>query len=292
MKRSWTFGALALSGAVAFAGCGNSSTTAESTPSNVAPPIPADAEAPVLQDVPEKIDVNAVRDTARTAMFVPAPSEFQAALKVSAEGIDMRKLVQDSDRTLQGKQKPIIALETGVRISNVLMTVHAGDKAATLGRMRKAKEGLTALQAPASVVAEIDRVIADYDGGALSQVELTPALDVLAERINDDLLTGTDVQTATLVQAGGWVQGANLLAKAVGGAGLGGDAAALLNQPTLLAYFLDFLKNSDPGRAGDPDVVAVIGELEKMQAVVANGELTTEDVNAIAGHTDAILARF
>ncbi len=292
MMRSWTLSGLVLGAALAFAGCGSSSTTAEATPDNVAPPIPAEPEAPVLQDVPEKIDVAAVRDTARTAMFVPAPSEFQAALKVSAEGIDIRKLVQDSDRKLEGKQKPIIALETGVRISNVLMTAHAGDKDATLSRMRKAKEGLGALQAPASIAAEIDKVIADYEGGSLSQAELTRALDVLAERINDDLLTGVDAQTANLVQAGGWVQGANLLAKAVRDAGLGGDAALLLHQPSLLNYFLDFLKNSDPGRAGDPDVTAVIEEMQKMQAIAAKADLSTDDVKAIAAHTDAILAKF
>ncbi len=244
------------------------------------------------EDSPNKIDLAAVRDTARTAMFVPAPTEFQAALKASAPNVDIRKLVEDSGRTLEGKQNAIIALETGVRMSNVLMSVHTGDKVKILARMKSASEGLQALKAPDSVTTEINKLIADYEADTLTSAELGPAFDVLAERINDDLQTKTDPATATLVQAGGWVQGAHLLSKALSSAGVTGEAAALLHQPTVLAHFLDFLKNSDPARAGDPSVTAVIQEMEAMQAIAGKDELSADDVKAVASHTGNILAKF
>ena len=65
-------------------------------------------------DAPSKIDIEATRETARTAMFIPAPSEFQAALNASDVQIDIRKLMVDSDRDLSGKSRSIVALETGV----------------------------------------------------------------------------------------------------------------------------------------------------------------------------------
>lgn len=278
-----------------LAGCGGGdpATPAPST-GTTAPSVANEAEPEVAapEDVPTKIDIAAVKDEARTAMFVPAPTEFQAALKASAPDVDIRKLVKDSGRTLEGKNTAVLALETGVRISNVLMSVHTGDKAAILSRMRAAQEGLTALKAPQSVIDEVGQVIKDYEGGTLTDAELGPSFDVLAERINDDLRSKADPNMATLVQAGGWVQGANLLSTALDSAGVAGEAAALLHQPTVLAYFTSFLKDSGPGRAGDPQVVAVIAEMDAMALVAAKAELSGDDVKAVAAHTSNILAKF
>jgi hypothetical protein len=280
---------------ILLAGCGGGDSTApaktgpETAPSTVGDREP-EVEAPA--DVPAKIDIAAVRNDARTAMFVPAPTEFQAALKESAPDVDIRKLVKDSGRTLEGKNSAVLALETGVRISNVLMSVHTGDKAAILARMRSALEGLRALKAPDRILKEVEQVIGEYEGGTLTDPELGPAFDVLAERINDDLQRMSDPNTATLVQAGGWVQGAHLLSTALSGAAISGDAAALLHQPTVLAYFLGFLKESGPGRAGDPQVAAVITEMEAMQILAAKPELSADDVQAVATHTGNILAKF
>ncbi len=278
-----------------LAGCGGGdSTTSAPKGPETAPSTVNDSEPELaaIVDVPEKIDIAAVRNEARTAMFVPAPTEFQAALKESAPDVDIRKLVKDSNRSLEGKNSAVLALETGVRIGNVLMSVHTGDKAAILGRMRAAREGLAALKAPASIVAEVDKVIGEYDSGSLTDAELGPAFDVLAERINDDLQRMSDPNTATLVQAGGWVQGAHLLSTALGAASITGEAAALLHQPTVLEYFLRFLKESGPGRAGDPQVAAVITEMEAMQLIAAKAELSGDDVKAVATHTGNILAKF
>ena len=278
-----------------LAGCGGTDQDAggTATPPGTAPSVvESEPELAAPDDVPTKIDIAAVRNEARTAMFVPAPTEFQAALKASAPDVDIRKLVKDSGRTLEGKNTAVLALETGVRISNVLMSVHTRDKAAILVRMKSAREGLVALKAPEGVVKEVDRVIADYNSGSLTDDELGPVFDVLAERINDDLQRMTDSNTATLVQAGGWVQGAYLLSTALSSAGVTGEAAALLHQPTVLEYFLKFLKDSGPARAGDPQVTAVITEMEAMRLIAAKVELGPGDVKAVATHTGNILAKF
>ncbi len=260
---------------------------AAEAPASPASPVAAGAEAP-----PSKIDMEAVRNEARTAMFVPAPTEFQAALKAGKVEIDLKSLVTDEDRSLDGKQRTIIALETGVRLSNLLMSVQEGEKATLLNRMKRARAALVALQAPQSLVAEIDKVLGSFGSGDTKVKELGPSLDLLAEKVREELRENADANVATLVEAGGWVQGAHLLSTAIGNAGLAGDSAALLRQPTVLAHFLNFLKDSDPARAGDPDVVAVIKEMEAMQVLASKPELANEDVRQVAVHTGNILARF
>lgn len=295
---SFRLGFFALAALALLAGCSDDKTEPSSTeapapeaaPSD-APPADAAAEADA-NVVPSKIDISAVRDDARTAMFIPAPSEFQAALKSSNVAVDIRKQVKDSDRTLQGKNRSIIALETGVRLANLLLSVQTADKAVLIARMKRAREGLVALGSPDDLVKEVDRVVVDFEKDVLSAAELGPALDVLAEQIQDDLAEQADPAVGTLVQAGGWVQGVNLLSTALADGGMSGDAAALLHQPTVLAYFTAFLKQSDAGRSGDPDVVAVISEMEKMALIAGKDSLSTDDVKSVAAHTAAILAWF
>jgi len=257
---------------------------------------PADGQAAAadagLHDVPVKIDISSVKDEGRVAMFVPAPTEFQAALQASNVQIDIRKMVKGEGRPLEGKNRSIIALETGVRLSNLLLSVQVKDKAEVIRRIKLARAGVEALGLPKEVVEGIDNTTKEYESGALTDAELGPVLDILAKGIRDDLGDQADPTLATLVEAGGWVQGVYLLSTALGEGGLSGDAAGLLHQPTVLAHFTKFIKESDAGRAGDPDVIAVIGELDKMQSIAKKETLTSDDVKAVAAHTAAILAWF
>ena len=294
---SWRMAAVALA-LLLLAGCSGDSDS-DTTPDATPEPVEDTTEdsgvtgAPggdaAMSDAPSKIDIDAIRDTARTAMFVPAPTEFQAALKASDVDIDIRKLLKDSDRTLEGKSRPVIALETGVRMADVLLTAQDGDKATVVARMKSAKAGLVALNIPAETMAEVDRIIADFEAGTIGAPELVPALDVIAEQLQDDLNKSNDPNTATLVQAGGWVQGAHLLSSSLAEAGKGGDAAALLHQPTVLAYFKEFLNQAG---AGDPAVDAVLAEMDALEALASKPALTAEDLTAIATHTGTILSKF
>jgi len=246
----------------------------------------------VSPGIPSKIDISKVKDEGRVAMFVPAPTEFQAALQASNVEIDIRKLVTGDGRPLEGKNRSIIALETGVRLCNLMLSVQVKDKAEVLRRVKLARDGVEALGLPPEVLEGIDNTAKEYETGKITDAELGPVLDILAKGIRDDLRDQADPTLATLVEAGGWVQGVYLLSTALGEKGLSGDAASLLHQPTVLDHFTKFIKESDAGRAGDPDVISVIGELEKMQTIAIKETLTTDDVRAVAAHTAAILAWF
>ncbi len=257
----------------------------------------APAEAPAAtpepaREAPGKIDIEAVTNDGRTAMFVPAPSEFEAVLAANVPGADLKSLVPSGTRPLEGLSRPLLALETGTRITAVLLTADAGDRPALVARMKAAREGLVALQAGDAVLGEIDVFIADVESGALTADELTPALDVLSERIHDALDTRADRSTATLVQAGGWVMGAHLLARALGKGEVTPDAAALFHQASLVYHFEGFLKNSDPARAGDPRLKTVIERIEELRWIAGQDEITAQQIKDIERLTGEIIAAF
>ena len=280
----------ALAGLIGL-GCGGGSTDAPTPDAPLAEAADASADAGADAEPATKIDFEAAKSRGKTAMFVPAPTEFQAALKASGADIDLTKLATGSTRSIEGKSKQIVALETGVRVADLLLTAQTGDQAAILARIASAREGLGALGGDPAVLKRVDDLKADFESGVLVADGLGGQLDILARDIQADLEKTVGKDIATLVQAGGWVEGVSLLSGALG-ASANADAMALLHQPSVLAHFLSFLKDSAPARAGDASVGAVVSEMEKMAAIAAKDVLSAEDVSALNGHTKAILATF
>ena len=258
-----------------------------------APEPPEPPAAPATdQPVPDKIDFETSVNTGRTAMFVPAPTEFEAVLAKNAPGARLAAKLEGPPVTLTGLSKPLLALETGTRINNALVTAQDGDRAGLVKRVGYAKEGLLALSASAAVIAEVDSFVADLSSGALSDAELVPSLDVLAESIQDGLIEGQDTNTSILVQAGGWVQGAHLLARALEGREITDDAGALFHQASLVNHFIVFLQLSGPGRAGDPQIATVVEKMYELRELAGQEPVTAEHVSRIGTLTAEIMAAF
>ena len=224
-------------------------------------------------------------------MFVPAPSEFQIAL-AAAEVTTPLNTRLGEEGTFDGKSKPVVALETGRRIANVLLASKDGSKAEVTGRMKSARAGLAALGAGDEVLGETDKLIADYESGAIGNAELPPAMDLLNQKIQKALSAGAGDEITTLVQAGGWVQGVHLLAGVLAEGGGSQEAPALVHQPSVLAHFSEFIKGTSAAKAGDEDVIIVIAELDAMSVIAKKEVLATEDLKAVATHTGNIIARF
>jgi hypothetical protein len=258
-------------------------------------PEPEAAEAPADEapaaDAGTKIDFAAASSRGKTAMFVPAPSEFQIALTSAQVNAPLGGRLGKTS-SLDGKSQPVIALETGRRIANVLLASKDGSKEDVSARMTAARDGLAALGAGDDVLGETDKLIADYASGTIGNDELPPAMDLLNQKVQKALSSGAGDEISTLVQAGGWVQGVHLLSSVLAEGDGSGDGPALVHQPSVLAHFTTFIKQSSAAKAGDADVKVVIAELDAMSEIAKKDSLSTEDLKAVATHTGNIIARF
>lgn len=258
-----------------------------SAPQETAAPTPG--STPAARDVPGKIDFEIMSNTGRAAMFVPAPSELEAALARNAPGVKMGA-VGAAAVPLKGLSQPLVALETGTRISDAISAAQAGDRADLVRRIAYAREGLVALKASPELLDRVDSFVADLRAERLSDAEIVPALDVLAEQIQDGLHESVDARISTLVQAGGWVQGAQRLARSLRGRELTADAGGLFRQASLVNHFLTFLTLSEPGRAGDPQVDQVVERLYELRDIAGGEVIGSAEVARIEGLTTEVLA--
>ena len=291
LSRSTWAASTALASLLLLNACGGSGSSDAPAPAPEAPPAEQPAEPAAAPDASTKIDFVAESSRGKTAMFVPAPSEFQTALAAADVGTNLGDKLGE-EGAIEGKSKPVVALETGRRIASVLLSTKDGTKDAVTARMKSARAGLAALGAGESVLGDTDKVIADYEAGTIGNAELPAAMDILNQNVQKALKDGAGEEVATLVQAGGWVQGVHLLATVLSEGTASADATALVHQPSVLAYFTDFIKGSSAAKAGDEDVVIVIGELDGMATIAAKDALSAEDLKAVANHTSNIIARF
>ena len=229
-----------------------------------APSSPDTSDEPA-RVVPEKIELPVERSTLRAAMYVPAPSEFEAALVSTGAKLSLGPLVKDEPRPLEGMNQQLLALETGTRVTNAVVSVRPLSRTVLVWRVGAAREGLVALGAPATVLEAVDGFVKECENGNLNDTEVVAALDLVAQTIHGGLEQSVDASTSTLVRAGGWVQAAHLVATALVSAPNGASGAHLLRQPGLIDYFQLFLRSSEAGRAQDPRIGAVLERMDELK---------------------------
>ena len=106
--------------------------------------------------------------------------------------------------------------------------------------------------------------------------------------------TSTEVggrDTAPLHKAGSWLEGANLLAKAVKAAGKPDAADGLLEQPAVVDYFLTYVKSEGQARAPEAVTEKLEASLTTLKGIAEKEtSLTAEDIDVVITTTDDVLA--
>src|SRR5690606_6319473 len=94
-----------------------------------------------------------------------------------------------------------------------------------------------------------------------------------------------------LIQAGSWLEGANLVARAVTEAGTPEAASGLLKQPAVVDYFIRYVRAEGQNKAPAGVTDTLESALESLGAIARKPEpLTAEDVALVIRTTDAVLA--
>ncbi len=274
---------LAASMAVGCGGSGNEQAASEQSEAAAGDAAPAaDDWAP--------LDIAALKAEATRVVLVPSPTETQAALKKAGIEAALSDLVQDrtySDRS----DADHVAVRTGVVMADVLLTLKTSEKAKLTERLKAIESGMGTL----GVTGELKGTLAEL----VSQVEN----DQVDKERNDLLRDLEDVAGSKipatefdsdkylpLLQAGSWLEGANLIARAMQAEGKFEQANQLLRQPEVVEYFLRYVEDEGQERADDHILVTLKETLNVLLTTAQKESLSSEDVKTIQEATDSVLA--
>lgn len=262
--------------ALSLTGCSGSTPTSE----------PAADAAPELPEL-SKDDLQA---SAENTALVPSPMETQRALKAAGIETKLSELVPKHQFDLKNADLEHAAVRTGVFLADLMLTVEVADKADVITRLSAVRSGIGQLQGGN----DIDVTLKEYEeaiqADAMSREEMLKEFDELSGAVIPELEFNGRARVVPLIKAGSWLEGANLMARAVKATGKPEAADGLLKQPQVVEYFIRYVKEDAEGTP--PQVAAKLEESLLVLKGLAekSGSLTLEDIDTVIQVTSDVLA--
>ncbi|MBW1879661.1 MAG: hypothetical protein JRI25_08215 [Deltaproteobacteria bacterium] len=250
-------------------------------------PPPAEAANPESPDVTKET----LEKTAENVALVPSPMETQRALERTGVETELAALIQDREFDVSNTDVDNAAVRTGVVIADLLLTVKTSSNEDLLDRMEQVQKGMTQLDGGQDILRTIDDIKERVRADAVTRDELLKELDELSGAIIPELEFNGRERVVPLIQAGSWLEGANLLAKAVKAAGRPDAADGLLKQPSVVDYFLTYVRTKGAEQAPEAVTKKLEESLITLKGIANKSEpLDMEDIDNVIQTTDDVLA--
>lgn len=271
-----------LASAVTLAACGGS------TPAEAPAP---EADAPAAEPLGDQLEADDMEGADQKYALVPSPAETQAALEKAGIDTKLATLVPERSYKLEENDTDRVAVRTGVVVADMLLTVKTSSDETLLGQLAQIRSGMQILEGGKDILATIDDLVERIQAKAVTRDQLLTELDELSNVVIPELEFNGRERVVPLIQAGSWLAGSNLVAKAVKDKGDPTAADGVLKQPTVVKYFRGYAKDQAEGAVGSAVQTVLDGSLSKLEAVAAKSEpLTAEDIDTVISSTDAVFA--
>lgn len=278
MLRPWTLVAL-----FTLAACGGGEPAA--TPHADKP-----AEASTTPETPT-LDADALKSTASNISLVPSIVETQKAL--SAAGIETKLSELISARTFDFNSKDTdkIAVRTGVVLADMLLTVSTSDKDKLIGELDQINAAMQQLGGGADIQATLTDIKERVKNDEVTRGDLLKELDELSGAVIPELSFNGQDRVVPLIQAGSWLEGANLVSRAIEKGGSPAAADSLLKQPAVVDYFIKYVKSEGAEKAPEGVTRKLEESLGVLKSLAEKSDaLGAEDIATIVKTTDEVLA--
>jgi len=260
-----------------------------------APEAPAEGEEtqdeePDTPDVPELSAEDLAAGSDNVAL-VPSPVETQKALESAGIETKLSGLIPEHTFDLEKADADHAALRTGVVLADALLTVKTAEQADLLSRLDAIRTGMTQLGGGSDIDATLRDMQERIKADAVSRDELLKEFDELSGAVIPELEFNGNDRIVPLIEAGSWLEGSNLVARAVGEAHKPGAADTLLKQPAVVDYFIKYVKTEGADKAPEAVTAKLEESLNTLKGLAAKEtELTEEDIATVAKVTNEVLA--
>lgn len=260
-------------------------------PEEPSPTEPAQEEPAPTGNDPIQMSKDALQQNVLNDALVPSPVETQKALEAAGLETKLADLIAQRDFKLDPEDTDGVAVRTGVVMADMLLTVKSASDEQLTGHLDRIAEGLKILKGGDAIQTTITDLKDRIKGQAVSRDELVKELDELTGAIIPELEFNGVEKVTPLIQAGGWLEGSNLVARACKDKGDPTAADTLLKQPVVVDYFIRYVKTEGADKAPEGITLKLEESLNTLKGLASKAEpLTLEDVETIIKVTDDVLA--
>jgi hypothetical protein len=278
--------AVSLSFVLALAACSGGEPAAPNGDAvNSEDPPTTETEAKDLE-----LTADQLKEGAEYITLVPSPVETQKAMEASGIDKQLADLIVKRDYDLNDKDIDDVAVRTGVVIANMLLTVKTASDEHLVSHLANIKHGLKLLSGGSDIDATISELVERVKGEAVTRDELLKELDELSGALIPELEFNGVKRVVPLIQAGSWLQGSNLVAKAIKEANKPESANELLKKPEVVDYFIKYVKTEGKEKAPAAVTDKLESSLQTLKGLASKTEsFTSEDIDTVITVTDEVL---
>ncbi|MBX2803270.1 MAG: hypothetical protein KTR31_36660 [Myxococcales bacterium] len=248
---------------------------------------PVEEEPPAAPEVPEEPPTQ----DADAAALVPSPLEMNKALKDSGIQTELSSLVTARDVSAEPTGNDQAAIRTGIVLADLLLTVDTSDKDVLMGQIGTIKQGMAMLGGGSDIDATLTDIHSRVQTDAVTRDELLKEFDELSGAVIPELEFNGQERVVPLIQAGSWLEGANLVAKALKTAEDTSAAEGLLKAPAVVDHFLKYVEEEGSEKAPEAITATLKTSLGALKEMAGKAEpLAQADLDAVAKVTDEVLA--
>lgn len=230
-------------------------------------------------------------DADKKFTLVPSPVETQGALESAGIDTKLATLIQSRNMDFDDDDIDDIAVRTGVVIADMLLTVKTASDEQLLTHLDHIKVGMKGLNGGEDIDRTIDDLIDRVKAKAVTRDELLKELDELSGAIIPELEFNGNERVVPLIQAGSWLEGSNLVARATKAAGKPGAADGILKQPHVVEYFITYVKGEGREKAPAAVTEKLESSLTTLKGLASKSEsLTEDDIDQVIKVTEDVLA--
>jgi hypothetical protein len=216
---------------------------------------------------------------------------MQKSLNNAGLASDLASLVPaDRNILMNVDSKDNLAVRTGVILADLVLTIKSATKESKIARLEKLKKGFEALGAGEDIQATISDLSTQITNDAIPMDDLLKEMDELSGVMVSELEYEAGDWVVPLIQAGSWLEGANLVSAAITKEEKFAVAGQLLKQPRVVEYFLKYVEREGGNKAPDQVVDKLKEVLNKLKVISEKPEMTADDVKEINKSTSEVLS--
>lgn len=238
-----------------------------------------------------KFDPNALADAVKKAELVPSPIEMEEKLKAAGLQQDLGSLIPTSkDFEVIVEDNDQTAIRTGIVMADLVLTLKTSESDVILKRLNKMKAGLKKLGAGDDIYAVIEDFESRVQDNSIQRSELLEEFDELSQVMVSELEYEAGEWVVPLIQAGTWLEGANLVAKVMHKENKYTAADEFFRQKQIVDYFISYVDRDGKERAPDQIVVKLLSTLNDLKTIADKPKISAADVQKIESLTDTVLS--
>lgn len=251
-----------------------------------------EAEAPANPEDPEVGTVEEMAKDAENVALVPSPIETQKALESSGIDTQLASLIPEHAFDIEAANTDHAAVRSGVVLADLLLTVKSAKKPEMLARIDAIAKGMEQLEGGDDIQSTLKEMRARIEADAVTRDELLQEFDELSGAVIPELEFNGQERVVPLIQAGSWLEGANLVSRALKDVAEDkrGGGEKLLKAPSVVDYFIKYVQTE----GSDAAPQAVTQKLQESLGVLKtlaekSDPLTTEDLATVTKTTNDVL---